>query len=118
MNLCFITHVEAEILWIACIELALEGDIVICHPQQLAVLQSVLIDVRAVARRVRVLLIELSKSAIIITAATLSSAITTRHPCIHQPPHKTERSQHPRQSHVEESIYNVHPHSAALVNYW
>lgn len=53
---------EAEVLWIASIELPLEGDIVICHPQQFAVLQFIFIDERAVARGVRVLLIEFRKS--------------------------------------------------------
>lgn len=53
---------ESQVLGVAGVELSLEGDIVICHPQQLAVLQFIRIDVRAIARRVRVLLIEFPMS--------------------------------------------------------
>ena len=56
------THVKAHVLRVASVELPLEGDVGVCHPQQLAVLQFVFIDVRAVARRVRVLLIEFPMS--------------------------------------------------------
>lgn len=56
--LCF-THVEADILRIACVEASLKGDEIICHPQQFAILQSIFIDERPVARDVRVLLIEI-----------------------------------------------------------
>lgn len=56
------THVEAKVLWIACIELPLEGDVVVCHPQQLTVLRFILVDVCAIPRGVRVLLIEFRMS--------------------------------------------------------
>lgn len=49
---------ETEILWIACVEASLEGDKIICHSQQFAILQFIFIDERAVTRNVRVLLIE------------------------------------------------------------
>lgn len=50
---------EAKILWITRIEASLEGDKIICHSQQFAILQFIFIDERAVTRNVRVLLIEL-----------------------------------------------------------
>ena len=48
---------EAKVLRIAGVEASLERYKVVRHPQQLAVLQAILRDERAVARDVRVLLI-------------------------------------------------------------